>query len=157
MLIGFVFFFQAEDGIRDLTVTGVQTCALPIYARRPCGGPRGGRVVRPPGSDHVVAVGAQPGHQPSPDEPVGAGDEHLHATRSRSASTISVTRARKSTRGAQPSSRFAFPRSAWSVSTSAGRTKRGSTLTNFFQSSPTCANATSHSSRTVCVSPVPTT
>src|SRR5256886_3317267 len=27
------FFFQAEDGIRDLTVTGVQTCALPI-----CGG-----------------------------------------------------------------------------------------------------------------------
>src|SRR5256886_12474491 len=29
------FFFQAEDGIRDLTVTGVQTCALPIY--------RGGR------------------------------------------------------------------------------------------------------------------
>src|SRR2546427_1898485 len=28
------FFFQAEDGIRDLTVTGVQTCALPICARR---------------------------------------------------------------------------------------------------------------------------
>src|SRR2546430_15712693 len=27
------FFFQAEDGIRDLTVTGVQTCALPIYER----------------------------------------------------------------------------------------------------------------------------
>src|SRR6266478_7384664 len=27
------FFFQAEDGIRDLTVTGVQTCALPIYFR----------------------------------------------------------------------------------------------------------------------------
>src|SRR5688572_31132768 len=26
----FIFFFQAEDGIRDLTVTGVQTCALPI-------------------------------------------------------------------------------------------------------------------------------
>src|SRR5256886_12751069 len=26
-----VFFFQAEDGIRDLTVTGVQTCALPIF------------------------------------------------------------------------------------------------------------------------------
>src|SRR5437867_649899 len=25
------FFFQAEDGIRDRTVTGVQTCALPIY------------------------------------------------------------------------------------------------------------------------------
>ena len=26
----FVFFFQAEDGIRDRDVTGVQTCALPI-------------------------------------------------------------------------------------------------------------------------------
>src|SRR5205085_6486230 len=26
-----IFFFQAEDGIRDLTVTGVQTCALPIF------------------------------------------------------------------------------------------------------------------------------
>src|SRR2546430_2094533 len=32
--VGYVcllFFFQAEDGIRDLTVTGVQTCALPIF------------------------------------------------------------------------------------------------------------------------------
>src|ERR1019366_10716615 len=27
----FCFFFQAEDGIRDWSVTGVQTCALPIY------------------------------------------------------------------------------------------------------------------------------
>src|SRR5712691_12729565 len=27
----FFFVFQAEDGIRDLTVTGVQTCALPIW------------------------------------------------------------------------------------------------------------------------------
>src|SRR2546429_4634627 len=26
------FFFQAEDGIRDVAVTGVQTCALPIFA-----------------------------------------------------------------------------------------------------------------------------
>src|SRR2546421_2142532 len=32
----FVFFFQAEDGIRDLIVTGVQTCALPISHDR-CG------------------------------------------------------------------------------------------------------------------------
>src|SRR2546430_7563893 len=29
-LLQLLFFFQAEDGIRDLTVTGVQTCALPI-------------------------------------------------------------------------------------------------------------------------------
>src|SRR5436189_6015430 len=28
--MSFVFFFQAEDGIRDTSVTGVQTCALPI-------------------------------------------------------------------------------------------------------------------------------
>src|SRR5205085_4162695 len=34
----FFFFFQAEDGIRDLTVTGVKTCALPI-----CRWERGGR------------------------------------------------------------------------------------------------------------------
>src|SRR5438874_10322605 len=31
-IILFFFFFQAEDGIRDLYVTGVQTCALPIYS-----------------------------------------------------------------------------------------------------------------------------
>src|SRR2546425_10811632 len=31
MLFFFFFFFQAEDGIRDKLVTGVQTCALPIY------------------------------------------------------------------------------------------------------------------------------
>src|SRR5206468_8816968 len=30
---GYLFFFQAEDGIRDLIVTGVQTCALPIWSR----------------------------------------------------------------------------------------------------------------------------
>src|SRR2546430_11759534 len=30
VLCCFFFFFQAEDGIRDLTVSGVQTCALPI-------------------------------------------------------------------------------------------------------------------------------
>src|SRR6266403_4332760 len=30
LLVLFFFFFQAEDGIRDLYVTGVQTCALPI-------------------------------------------------------------------------------------------------------------------------------
>src|SRR3712207_7513587 len=30
-----VFFFQAEDGIRDIGVTGIQTCALPICPARP--------------------------------------------------------------------------------------------------------------------------
>src|SRR5579862_7843707 len=33
MHVVFGFFFQAEDGIRDGTVTGVQTCALPIFGR----------------------------------------------------------------------------------------------------------------------------
>src|SRR5215203_77389 len=32
----FFFFFQAEDGIRDIGVTGVQTCALPICRPRDC-------------------------------------------------------------------------------------------------------------------------
>ena len=31
VVCGFFFFFQAEDGIRDHCVTGVQTCALPIF------------------------------------------------------------------------------------------------------------------------------
>src|SRR5205807_5860173 len=54
----FFFFFQAEDGIRDYKVTGVQTCALPISAagrpearpgRRPRAGPRAAGGRRRPG------------------------------------------------------------------------------------------------------------
>src|SRR5258706_15385389 len=41
-----VFFFQAEDGIRDWSVTGVQTCALPIF--RLVVGDENGRVVAVP-------------------------------------------------------------------------------------------------------------
>src|SRR6266568_6133461 len=46
----FFFFFQAEDGIRDGTVTGVQTCALPISVAGEVGAaPPPGRVlVSPP-------------------------------------------------------------------------------------------------------------
>src|SRR5215475_15520314 len=42
----FFFFFQAEDGIRDFHVTGVQTCALPILdaLRKPSGHCRGRRI-----------------------------------------------------------------------------------------------------------------
>src|SRR5687767_15188716 len=35
-ILFFFFFFQAEDGIRDKLVTGVQTCALPIFALLLC-------------------------------------------------------------------------------------------------------------------------
>src|SRR5205823_7336391 len=48
---GAVFFFQAEDGIRDKLVTGVQTCALPISRTRKLKvldderAPRAGRIV----------------------------------------------------------------------------------------------------------------
>ena len=34
MIVWYFFFFQAEDGIRDKLVTGVQTCALPIYQKK---------------------------------------------------------------------------------------------------------------------------
>src|SRR5256885_10875583 len=51
----FVFFCQAEDGIRDYKVTGVQTCALPIY--------RGGA--------NALAGGEQAERQPARLEPRG--------------------------------------------------------------------------------------
>src|SRR2546430_11685472 len=42
-----IFFFQAKVGIRDLTVTGVQTCALPICSRTSPGGiPKLSRTIR---------------------------------------------------------------------------------------------------------------
>src|SRR2546427_1560419 len=63
------FFFQAEDGIRDLTVTGVQTCALPIsrcmsgtaWPERE----RSGQAVPDIHLDHVLASGIALGHAPS--------------------------------------------------------------------------------------------
>src|SRR5256885_7498649 len=39
VLMVYLFFFQAEDGIRDYKVTGVQTCALPIYLLTAAGVP----------------------------------------------------------------------------------------------------------------------
>src|SRR5262249_57883757 len=52
-----LFFFQAEDGIRDWSVTGVQTCALPIYGdeRRDLGVDFGDMVER-----QALDVGAGP-------------------------------------------------------------------------------------------------
>src|SRR2546429_3184748 len=43
----FFFFFQAEDGIRDVAVTGVQTCALPIFYGGAMDKPRHPQVIRP--------------------------------------------------------------------------------------------------------------
>src|SRR2546429_5806382 len=36
LCLHYIFFFQAEDGIRDVAVTGVQTCALPICRSNRC-------------------------------------------------------------------------------------------------------------------------
>src|SRR2546429_4890286 len=46
-------FFQGEDGIRDVAVTGVQTCALPISSptQRKAGAQRGGRDLYRPGAN----------------------------------------------------------------------------------------------------------
>src|SRR2546422_6450578 len=43
LLFVFFFFFQAEDGIRDVAVTGVQTCALPILCNFTCAIIKSGR------------------------------------------------------------------------------------------------------------------
>src|SRR2546426_5906918 len=77
-MLFFFFFFQAEDGIRDYKVTGVQTCALPIFphgARRGLSGWAGERMLwslerkmtaapspmmpesQAPGMSRLVAVG----------------------------------------------------------------------------------------------------
>src|SRR5206468_8276606 len=61
VIISFFFFFQAEDGIRDLIVTGVQTCALPILiiaAATPSNEPveLAGEISRAKG--RVIVVGA---------------------------------------------------------------------------------------------------
>src|SRR5690606_40294754 len=51
-ILVFFFFFQAEDGIRDFHVTGVQTCALPIWATD--------RIRSASGSQRTVPTGSCP-------------------------------------------------------------------------------------------------
>src|SRR2546430_5945949 len=55
----FFFFFQAEDGIRDLTVTGVQTCALPISLSRMANDWSGLQELLKPASTMTFAEAAQ--------------------------------------------------------------------------------------------------
>src|SRR3989440_7466188 len=68
-----VFFFQAEDGIRDLIVTGVQTCALPIlsleYVTRAATvvTPASGRLPMPNAT--LLNAGSASGAEPSMTEP----------------------------------------------------------------------------------------
>src|SRR3712207_8897087 len=59
------FFFQAEDGIRDIGVTGVQTCALPIWLVKPLRlWRRPWRVVELwPEPGGAVTVGLEPAHR----------------------------------------------------------------------------------------------
>src|SRR5256886_12778926 len=91
--ISYFFFFQAEDGIRDLTVTGVQTCALPIFwpdldTRRvePGSGAPGKK----------VRTDLPRSHQPSPD---GSQRDHGRiGLESGRTPLVAVGRDRKSTR-----------------------------------------------------------
>src|SRR5207244_13597952 len=84
------FFFQAEDGIRDDLVTGVQTCALPIYSRarvrgeadrrlRPRGGGRrGGQLDGEGGQCLLVLLEPARAHQTDDRRRVGADRRQVH-------------------------------------------------------------------------------
>src|SRR5437764_3919161 len=73
------FFFQAEDGIRDTSVTGVQTCALPISTlrqRRPPIAAALGSQSPPPSPDRVTARRLRrPGLSPARSEERRVGKE----------------------------------------------------------------------------------
>src|SRR2546430_4891321 len=71
------FFFQAEDGIRDLTVTGVQTCALPISDPQSKGEDDGEREPGTAGEcaervAEITHISTPPSDRPS--SPAGPGD-----------------------------------------------------------------------------------
>src|SRR3989338_1388721 len=73
------FFFQAEDGIRDGTVTGVQTCALPICRQLRQGEGRGRFVLQR--RRHIARIEREAdGHENHQDEEYGQGkQEASHA------------------------------------------------------------------------------
>src|SRR5690606_39971824 len=76
------FFFTAEDGIRDFHVTGVQTCALPIYRARhgrvrACPAPAR---VRPARHGPAPAAWPAPAHAPAP---VARRSAHAHRSEER--------------------------------------------------------------------------
>src|SRR3712207_8915283 len=51
----FFFFFQAEDGIRDIGVTGVQTCALPIFVNIRVASPTEARSLNPSAENKLTS------------------------------------------------------------------------------------------------------
>src|SRR6266550_1057106 len=82
MFESFFFFFQAEDGIRDVAVTGVQTCALPISVH--------GQVVNRVEGRVELAEQAALGHAPPAGE-IGCRDAvelWPHATRPATSAAI---------------------------------------------------------------------
>src|SRR2546430_12741958 len=82
VLVFIFFFFQAEDGIRDLTVTGVQTCALPISSSIPTTGSRPSRSAAGPSWSGVTRARVPAGRRERRD-PVDA-RQPLRRPRSRS-------------------------------------------------------------------------
>src|SRR2546427_6050669 len=87
-LRSFFFFFQAEDGIRDLTVTGVQTCALPISGRaahrRALGrllSTRHGEPLLPRGAPRVRRRGERVRGPPAADRAARQGDDRSEERR----------------------------------------------------------------------------
>src|SRR5256885_11796374 len=73
------FFFQAEDGIRDYKVTGVQTCALPIWVDRHVEGVRGAHGRRLDPGKAAAPLQRPGGRVRSCRESVRGRDARLHA------------------------------------------------------------------------------
>src|SRR5689334_23673455 len=73
----YFFFFQAEDGIRDGTVTGVQTCALPIWSRAGAAGQHRTADRRARGAAARRAVRGADAEPPDPPEDRGSEAEGL--------------------------------------------------------------------------------
>src|SRR6266705_5916371 len=86
------FFFQAEDGIRDRTVTGVQTCALPIFGLRAIASLSYGTRVAAPGR-RTNATQILRTRKPA----VGAPGEAADLTRSKATTAKTITEPRIST------------------------------------------------------------
>src|SRR5215475_7050815 len=125
ILFFFFFFFQAEDGIRDFHVTGVQTCALPIWHLRPA--------VSAESSISVPVAARQGGIGGISLRSVGrCGASRAHFSQSRGASQwIAASRQRASYRTARSSllSRICRERAA--------------------AASPRCTGSSSHRSRVI--------